>query len=85
MALTRANIASIEQIYGGMEWYQFVKKYCCNFKMKQEDGVCYELYGLQRGFKARCSTCGHGKTLNAQISALDRMEKGEARGGGFRR
>lgn len=49
--------------YGGKKWYIFVKKHCCNFKVRQEEGYCITLSAPYISFKKPCNQCKLGIVL----------------------
>ena len=63
--------------YGGKEWHDFAKKYCCNYRLRQEEGLCYTLSSPVRAFKVECGGCNLGLALRSKTSSLIRMENGK--------
>jgi hypothetical protein len=47
--------------YGGRDWFNMAKKYCCNFDRRQKEGYCITLAEPYMSFKMKCSECSFGK------------------------
>ncbi|OGW53660.1 MAG: hypothetical protein A2Y81_12480 [Nitrospirae bacterium RBG_13_43_8] len=61
--LSRDNFDS----YGGKDWYQLVKKHCCNFEAKQREGHCVTLAEPIERITVPCKDCTLGNILKADV------------------
>ena len=64
---------SCEQLhtsFGGKEYFELARKFCCNFAFRLKEGYCDDLITL-KPFKGKCNKCQLGIALKKKYYEID--------------
>lgn len=56
--------------YGGKEYYELIKKHCCNFEVREREGYCITLFAPIVSFREKCKNCSLGKALASRYKKV---------------